>query len=642
MDNLFFKRTTEHFRDNGAFLRIVAPEPIRHFLQPHAQSGVLYDRLVRISGTPGSGKTTIARVFEYPAVIALLEGRHSDDVEDLAAVVSECRATEGTSPLVIGCRLPLESYYRDFWELPYDEAIRHRLLRVFLQSKAILAWLRGIEQTNLRLDDVSVILSPNSRDRAWDLGGIDGTSIQARARAIEAAVYRIISSVLPPEPDALPTNINGYDPFLWIESFSTTPGAGQSSAAPLLRPLVILDDAHALHAEQFDHVFGWLTSREMQISRWILARFDIFHREPSRADAAEKAKLGNTAMAPVPGRDFLDIRLQEEGEEDSTQQSKKHFQKTARDMASRYLRQMPIFSNRNLNRLSALLAKDPEPALKNVLDRAAKDLDSTQKRLSISPERRSQLETAIDDYCGEHKRLVESDVRLQMINIAMHRHSRRVRGPTLFDGIDPDPSRPVLANPEMEESARLQLLHLYDRPFYYGVESLYSVSSGNAEQFLRLAGGLVEEAATALSRGRFKPMKPSRQDKILREEARKLLTTHWDFPYSRSVKRIVQAIGDRCKDTTLEANGWLRPNAYGMPQAEFEDLRSGSQEMAAILLFGAAYNVWKIRENYSCKNQTWCLIQLGGIAILCHGLSLRRGGFLEGRSAEFGRFADVT
>src|SRR5262245_37568461 len=168
MDNLFFKRTTEHFRDNGAFLRIVAPEPIRHFLQPHAKKGILYDRLVRISGTPGSGKTTMARVFEYPAIIALLEGRHSADVEDLAAVVSECRAAEDGVPLVLGCRIPLESYYRDFWELPYDEGVRHKLLKAFLQSKAVLAWLRGIEQTGVRLGGVSAVLGPSSRDRAPD------------------------------------------------------------------------------------------------------------------------------------------------------------------------------------------------------------------------------------------------------------------------------------------------------------------------------------------------------------------------------------------------------------------------------------------------------------------------------------------
>ena len=39
------------------------------------------------------------------------------------------------------------------------------------------------------------------------------------------------------------------------------------------------------------------------------------------------------------------------------------------------------------------------------------------------------------------------------------------------------------------------------------------------------------------------------------------------------------------------------------------------------------YNAWYVKRDYSCQNETWCLIELGGAVILQHGLSLRRGGF---------------
>src|SRR5206468_834684 len=148
-----------------------------------------------------------------------------------------------------------------------------------------------------------------------------------------------------PEPDELPPDINGYDPFQWIETFtlSVPPPGLQIPVGHMLRPLVILDDAHALHAEQFDQVFVWLTSREMKIGRWLLTRFDIFNRSSVASNLEEGERAGANTTGPVPGRDFLDIRLQEDGDEESSQ-AKKHFQRTAKDMASRYLRQMPIFS----------------------------------------------------------------------------------------------------------------------------------------------------------------------------------------------------------------------------------------------------------------------------------------------------------
>ena len=121
---------------------------------------------------------------------------------------------------------------------------------------------------------------------------------------------------------------------------------------------------------------------------------------------------------------------------------------------------MTIFSNRNPTKLSAILSEDAEPPVKNILERLSKELDVTQKRLSITSDRRAQLQATVEEYCKDSRHPIEGDVQLQMIIIAMHRHSRRVKGPTLFDGIDPDPSRPVTANAEMEESARLHLLHL--------------------------------------------------------------------------------------------------------------------------------------------------------------------------------------
>jgi hypothetical protein len=86
-------------------------------------------------------------------------------------------------------------------------------------------------------------------------------------------------------------------------------------------------------------------------------------------------------------------------------------------------------------------------------------------------------------------------------------------------------------------------------------------------------------------------------------------------------------------------NAWIGAgaNAYGIPQSEFESLAADYPDLARILHFGLAYNALSLNPRYPCKNKEWCLIELGGIPILRFGLTLRRGGFIEGTVDELKR-----
>src|SRR4051812_47791416 len=120
MINPFLKRATEYLRNEEAFLSIVSPEPVSYFLAPAGKSGELYDRLVMVRGTPGSGKTTLAKLFEYPSLAALLRNTNIDAYQTLVAALTDAGGIVEGRPRVVGCRLALETDYRDFWEFPYS------------------------------------------------------------------------------------------------------------------------------------------------------------------------------------------------------------------------------------------------------------------------------------------------------------------------------------------------------------------------------------------------------------------------------------------------------------------------------------------------------------------------------------------
>jgi hypothetical protein len=305
----------------------------------------------------------------------------------------------------------------------------------------------------------------------------------------------------------------------------------------------------------------------------------------------------------------------------------------AKDMSSRYLRRMPLLSSKNLLSLGDLLGDDLTSIPNSKLSQLESKTQSVQKRPRVSDSRRETLLKEIESFRVGGKP-VTPDIALAMLSIMMHRYEKRRGQTSMFEAEDdPEPSKPVAANSSVYEAAMLHLLHEYDQAYFYGIDDLCDASSENAEQFLQLAAILVETIATQVIRGKGATLEPRMQNKLLRQRGEGIIEG-WNFPFYSSVRQLVTRVAEKCVAVTLQPNGWLTPNAYGLQQDEFDALAETQTELARVLQFGVAYNAITLVPHYPCKGREWCLLELGGMVILKHGLTLKRGGFIEGTSSE--------
>ena len=620
MANPFQKRATEYVRDDEAFLAMVTPVPLARFLAKPASDGRLYDRLAMIIGTPGSGKTTLARLFEFTTLNTLLNNRQLDDYKPLVDILTACGAILDQHPAFVGARIPLEAEYRDFWELPYEERLRKRLMIQLLQARAVLTWLRQIQVTGVALDQVEIVPRADAHAAVESIGGQTGPDLLNRAQSVEIAIYDASAALMPPDVDDIDKEATAaYRPFDVIEAFRIPKEGGMVS----MRPFIMFDDAHSLHPDQFTALRDWLVKRELKIARWVLTRLDAL--SPGEVMPSQTAGIAEQGIKP--SREITVIRMQS-GQDRAGE--RRAFRKMAKDMAARYLRQMEIFNRRGLHSLSALLSTAPRAISDVKLRQLTEDVDDLKCRYKVSSKRFDDLEKQTRDYLatteGDGK-----DVRLEILSVLLERYAKRIPQHGLFD--DFEPKRPLTVDSGVADGARIHLLHKYGRPYYFGMDTLCDASSENAEQFLQLAAELVSQLETQLiRRDRDQVLASQVQHKLLRDRATQMIR-EWDFPQSDLVRRLANGVAIQCRDKSLEGNASLGGGAiaWGIPQDEFDSINEANPVLAQIMKFGVAYNAFTLVPNHKTKNRMWCLIELGGVLLLHHGLTLTRGGFLERR-----------
>lgn len=637
MANPFLRRATEYVRDDASFLSIVSPSPLTTFLAKNKHKDDMFEVPVRIIGSPGSGKTMLATLAEFRMVEAILKDRTNPTNRTLAAALAEAGFLQNGIPHVAAVRVPMESEYREFWELPYEPAVKTKLAFWLVQARAMLGLIRNLTANRTRdLDGITFVPRANYEAHLEQIGGLTAEGVRDRALAVQRAIYSIGAGLRPPRLGDLPEEATApYAPFDAIQRIRIN-----WDGEPIeVIPLVMLDDVHALHHDQLEEMFETLSHREMRFGRWMMMRLDALS-----PGAVLRSPGAQPSHGRAQGRDFVDIRMQvvEDGKKDT---ARRQFRTMAKDMAKRYLPLVEALRNRGATDIERLLPSEPPGVTAGQLRSFSEKIAREQARHGVTDARRQEIDAIVADYLKRSRSYDGGpEVALAMVRILIHRYAVRIArsAPSLFEDFDPDPKTPLKADADVAHGARLHLYHELGRPFHFGVDDICDASNENAEIFLQFAGALVANIETRAIRNEELPLPAKTQQKVLTEKARTIMDG-WAFPHAAKVRSMVDRMGKDCLAESLLPNAPLGAgaNAIGILEDEMQEL-SLDDELGSVLKHAIANGAITIERDYGQGGKLWALIELTGTVSLVHGLTYNRGGFLEKRVAYLREAAGLT
>lgn len=621
MVNPFLRRATEYVRDDESFLSIVSPAPLTTFLAVNKHKDDMFEVPVRIIGAPGSGKTMLATLAEFRMVETILADETNPTNRALADALGQAGFLKNGKPHVAAVRVPMESEYRDFWELPYEPSVKTKLAFWLVQARAILGLIRNLTANKTReIDEIQFVPRATYEAHVEQIGGLSAVGIRDRALAVQRAIYSVGAGLRAPKLEDLPIDATApYAPFDAISRIRI----GWMGEVIELSPLVMLDDVHALHHDQLESMFAMLSHREMKFGRWMMMRLDAL-----TPGAVLRSSANQPSHNRALGRDFIDIRMQGDEKKDA---ARRQFRSMARDMAKRYLPMVEALRNRNATDIDRLIPGEPPKMSSGQLKELEGKVSKEQVKLGISSSRRKEIDDLVDDFMKRTKSFDHRpEISLAMKRILLHRYAIRIARstPSLFEELDPDPRTPLKADADVAHGARLHLHHEFDRPLHYGVDDICDASNENAEIFLQFAGELVANIETRAIRNNALPLPARDQQSILIKKARSIMDD-WAFPYAQRVRDMVDTIGRDCREESLLPNAPLGAGANAVAILEEEmEASSFDDELGAVLKHAVARGAVTIERNYGQGGKLWALIELTGTVNLAYGLTFNRGGFL--------------
>ena len=613
--NPFRLRASEHIESERTFVNLFSPEVLDMLSTPD-----IWERPQIIRSAPGGGKTSLLRLFTPLSLRTIYALRTQDYTKDLFKSLSALNAINDDGPCVLGILLSCGESFAPLEDLDIDNGHKRRLFLSLLNSRIILATLRGIldlkQIDSNHLRDVSfkevdpkLILSENGTD-------ITGLALHDWARKLERTVCEAFDSFLPLSKLRLP----GHDSLFALNMISTKNllFEGNSIAQHIL---VMFDDIHRLTSTQREWLLDTILPSRSPVGIWIAERLE----------ALTVDKLLSPGVSQ--GRDIGHVITIEDYWRGSRVNK---FEKMISNVADRRTRDARDIE---ISRFSDCLQDTLDGDEWSGIYLRGIDVISTRVKQKAAGNTKfaAWISEREQNRGTPRQRLLE----WKSLEILLERELRTAQQTLDFIELNSaDFEQRDSSN--VHTAAELFIAREFNLPYYYGLNRLACMASSNIEQFLWLSGDIFEECVSAALLRQPMILTPLDQERILRKSIKNI----WgDIPqrvrYGTQVLQFLESIGKLSQWETEKPNAPYAPGVTGIAisMSDRDRLKGALQRssndglttLANIIASCIAHNLLEVTQDRKCKGQYWMVMYLNRMFCVHFNLPLQYGGWREKR-----------
>lgn len=616
--NPFVTRASEYIDLEEKFIQLFSADILQLFTKDHD----LWTTVNIIRSSPGGGKTTLLKLFTPRVLQAIILNKsHNEHVKEIFNELKSRSVFDKQDRInVIGTYISFTSQYSTFEYLSLDPGQHEKIFFSLINVRAILSFLKSLciarelpyphGLSNIEFIDTTIVGVPTSLHTLTKGNEIYEWAISQEEKILDAV-----------------DNIN-------IRDVEKPGGTDELYALDLLAPrnirvngevlhekvLIMFDDVQNLSRLQRNKLGKTVVDKRPLVNTWIAERLKALTMEEALSEGQ------------IEGRDLRIIEL-----EKFWARKYQQFEKFAKSVANRRLE--AAFTDQQYDFSSFLVAQ-----------MSGSQTVRVEKSIQIVKNRIKEKFGKLDQFRSwiAQKEALEGDIFDQLIEwraleILLHREINKT---SLFTSIE-------LNEEELEDkegndvrvAAQLFIHKEFGIPFFYGFELVARLSSSNIEQFLNIAAELFEEIRTNSIKKVIRAqtslhLSPEKQQQIIKKLANEKWTNLDRRLYEfTNVKRLIDAIGEFCKQETYVPNAWNAPgiNGVAITMAERNLLKDYAlkdpshlyHQLAKCMVLCISYNLIDIKLNYKCKGKELMVIYLNRLYCANYDLPLHNGHFKE-------------